>query len=118
MTPKLCSGRVFAACFTAKLIITSYLASGIHITKTTPAFHYWGDIMQIINSPIHTWTYLSKPHLQDLQQIPIWEYGLVTSNRSGGPLNQVTSHHGLRHIPELIHLQGTAQSSSICSDFC
>lgn len=57
--------------------------------------------MQIINSPTCAWTYLHKHCLQDqLQKIPSWEYGLVTSNLCGGPLNLVTLHHGLRHVPD------------------
>lgn len=83
---KHCFGRVFDACFTAKLIIISYIASGIRRHKDHTGFSLSGDIMQIINSPICTWTYLYKLCLQDrLQQIPSWEYGLVTSNLSAGP---------------------------------
>ena len=88
----LCFGRAFAVCFTAKLVIISYLTSGIQHHKDHTVFSLLGDMMQIINTPTHIWTYLYKPCLQDrLQQIPSWEYGLVTSNLTGGPLNQVTA---------------------------
>lgn len=52
---KICFGRVFAACFTAKLMIVFYLAAGIQSHTDHTDFSLSGEITQIFNSSIHTW---------------------------------------------------------------
>lgn len=116
-----------AVCFTTKLMII-YLVSGVQCHKILNSFSllggYNGDKLgwkRPLRSSIHRqpnthWDSPIQPLSPGLMAAnSYWEYGLVTKNLSGGPSNQGTLHHGQRHILKLVHPQGIAQSSSICS---